>query len=742
MSDAPLSIPVAIVTDPQDKFRCLESALEQAGLRQALELRAQQTGTSPDQLRIFIKPDLAFFFRPATTITDPELVEHLVDWLHAAGYTTVTIGTARNSSSFWLENRDPLILADLAGYRFETAQHNAYEFADLSDDLCDAGLPSTSILHDSSLNASWKNADFRISFAKAKTDEEFVYAGAAQNLLGVPPLEDTELNYYHRLGPEDLASELLEHTPVHFAIIDAFVANHGSAGSRSLLPLALSTIIASPSVTLADWTLANKLGVDPFRSPIVAKLLRERGLPAQYTVAGSLTPFPSVKNVHPMIVDSVTRRNTSLDQQRSAIAWLQQVDRQLFPFKDAVTDRVNNTLAAQFGSLDSDPLAFASFLALNYSLGGLNQLNDSSKVMFAKDKLRWMERPLNIALDGLSASDFEASRTYMEPLEGLVLQLPADPNGMRMQYLDNSILFHFSREVPIPFDDFVARVDISRSIRMMNDYIGGSCVPVLHDDAGRVTHQAERNIYLPQPNYTAFNGGQPIDVSKLEFIQYSNTEQKIWWRTIKSENNSARFDDGTVTFTRTPANETAITVVGRQEFSLPLFWQMMHLDLNPTLKNYLVADAYKTFFTKTLANFTADFEQRAYRVGQPWGTTTDSAATSPASARMATSLSDLTDKARIEIDRLTAKLSLRRTPPTPVFVDAQGFSHFAPPANPTTPPAATNILPTPILPIVSGNAQLQTAATLAVDFVKELAKAIRRDLAPTPAPTPTDRSGH
>ncbi|WP_047495554.1 DUF362 domain-containing protein [Terriglobus sp. TAA 43] len=727
MSDSTQGVVVALVTDPQDKFACFDAAVSQAGLLQALNLRCEQTSASAAKLAIFIKPDLNFYFKPATCITDPALVEHLVDWLHAAGYTNVTIGTAQNSSAFWLENRDPLILADLAGYRFETTQQNAYDFSDLSEDLCDAEFPATSILSGSSLNASWKNADFRISFAKAKTDDEFSFAGTAQNLIGVLPLQDTELQYYHRLRPEDVCNELLQHTPVHFAMVDAYLANHGSAGSRCAMPLAVSTIIASSSVTLADWTLANKFGVDPYASLIVAKLLREQGLPSQYSVSGDLSPFPAVKNVHPMVADAVAKRNGSLEVQRTAIAWLQSVDRLLFPFKDAMTDRINSTLAAQFGSLDADPLSFAAFLSLNYTLGNANQLNDASKVMFAKDKLKWMERPLNISLQDLTAADYEASQEYMEPLEQLVLQFPPDANGMRLHTIDHSILFHVSREIPIPFDDFVAKVDITRSIRMMNDYIGGSCVPVLRDEAGRVTHQAERNIYLPQPNYTAPSGGQPIDVSKLEFARYTENEQKIWWRTIKSENNSARFDDGIVIFKRTPANEVEITIVGRQEFSLPVFWQMMQLDLNPALKNYLVADAYKNFFTKTIANFTAQFEQREYRVGQPW----TAADTQPktASAKLSNSLSELTDSARVAVDRLTSKLSLRTTPTPPIYVDADGFSHFAPPSN--TPDPTTSAIPSWV-----DKAQLQSVTDGAVDFLKDLARAIQRDVAPSRTQNP------
>jgi len=717
MSDAGKQTVVSIVTEPSDKFRCLDEALDSAGLMLAIDQRLQETGTTADQLHVFIKPDLAFFFRPLTTITDPQLVEHLVAWLRNQGIANITVGIAKDSSSFWLESRDPVILADLAGYQFDS-----YDFVNLGEDLSREVFPADSILRDSSLSRAWIEANFRIVFAKCRTDEEFTFAAALQSLIGILPSPDTELQYYQRLRPEDLASELLRLVPPHFAIVDAFVANQGSAGSRQSHPLHASTIIASSSIVLADWAAAGKLGVDPYRSSIVAKAVRERGLPCPSTVTGDITPLPAVKNVHPMVADAVARRNTSLEAQRSAAAWLQSVDRELFSFTDALTDRINRNLAGQFGNLDADPLAFSSFLTMNYSLGGLSQLDQSSKIVFKKDQLHWMERPLNIRIDNLSSADYEASKAYMLPLEERVLQLSPDSNGMRMEYLDNSVLFHFSRHLPIPFDDFVNQVDISKSIRMINDYIGGACVPVSRDDSGRVTHQAERNIYLPQPNYIAFSGGQPIDVSKLEFIEYSTTEHKIYWRTIKSENNSARFDDGTVAFTRTAQNETLASVVGRQEFILPPFWQMMQLDLYPALKDYLVAGAYKTFFANTMANFTADFEHRPYRIGRPWPSPAQDQATPViASEKLSTALNDFASKARTEIDRLTSRFSLRTETPVPVSIDANGFSHFEAPKPGQEQSATTSLW--------ANKAQIQDTVAGAVGFVTDLIQAINRDLA-------------
>ena len=69
--------------------------------------------------------------------------------------------------------------------------------------------------------------------------------------------------------------------------------------------------------------------------------------------------------------------------------------------------------------------------------------------------------------------------------------------------------------------------------------------------AGRPVRQAERNIYLPQPNYLVLYQGKPIDVSKLEVVEYAADRHRLYWKTIGSENGSATYDDGIATFERT-----------------------------------------------------------------------------------------------------------------------------------------------------------------------------------------------
>jgi hypothetical protein len=188
-----------------------------------------------------------------------------------------------------------------------------------------------------------------------------------------------------------------------------------------------------------------------------------------------------------------------------------------------------------------------------------------------------------------------------------------------------------SRDRGADVDQFVARVDVAAGIRLMADYLGGRRVVVRGSedpgrDPGRAepaperTRQAERNLYLPQPNYLAWWGGPPIDVCKLELVERGPDRHRLTWRTVSSPNGSATYDDGSLTFTRAgtgDAGRTRVVVRGRQLFSLPPAWAGVDLAALPEVRNPLLEEAYRRFFTTTFDNLEACFEGRAYRIGRP-----------------------------------------------------------------------------------------------------------------------------
>jgi len=673
--------------------------------------------------RIIIKPDLALYDERSPTGTDPALVEELIDLLHRRGFRQVAVGAGRDESGMWLENRDPLSLAELGGYAFRTAAGRGYDVEDLSEDLVDAGFPPGSVLAGTGIGRAWREAHFRISFAKVKTDDEHGYLLGAESLCDLLPLRDKNYHYRHRLQLPDVALALLTTLPPHFALLDAVCCSHGQLGSRHPHPFQADTIIASDSLLLADWAAARKMGLDPDASPVNAAALAAIGLPARYRVAGSLALWDGWINVSPVIVVSTRARNRSLAASRAFKPWLTTTNPELFPFRDPVDKRLNEAFAGLRRHIQS-PTVQWSLAALNGAVAQSHRAAEAARTIVAKDRLTRVALPLGLDLDRLPPRDFEAVADYIGPLARRLRAVPLGREEFRKVKLEDSILFEFTREIPVAFQEFAARVDITQAISFMNDYLGGARVTVARDRAGRIVHQAERNVYLPQPNYLVLSGGEPIDVTKLELIRYRPREQRIFWRTLKSENGSATFDDGSVEF-REAGTGTRVTVLGRQHFTLPWFWRVIQIELWPGLYDALVDHAYRSFFSQTLANFEAAYEGRDFRIGLPVdaqaGEDEDHdrlpAARLGALARRA---GEAAQRFQLDVPAVIAGLAKGPTGP-PASLDDDGFRHGR-----AGDLAALEGRSRPAAAALQGF--LRAAGRLGSQLAREMGDALRRDL--------------
>ena len=660
-------------TDGNDKFKLFSETLRLAGFWKKIESERKIDKTAKKLFRIVIKPNLEIFDTDAPTGTDPEIVEHLVFLLHKKGYMNVVVADGLGSADLWLENRDVPILADLVGYHYKTEDGKPYDIINLSEDLIKVNFPKEGTLRGTELAKSWINAQFRINIAKNKTDDEGVFSLCLQNLIGVLPLRDKEYHYYHRLKPGDVCVDLLKQTPVHFSIVDAFVSNHGSDGTHASNPLLTKTYIASDDLLLADWVAALKMGADPYASSLSATALRTIGLPSKYKIKGNLAPYEGWINTHPALSDSVRKRNQSFIANRKASNWFQSVNRELFPFKNEIDDKINLFISKYLSNTDNHFNKLLVKVLCNFLFANFYNIVESWRILFDKDKLRQKQTALGFDLKKYSVSDYESLVDYMQPLAQIAGQTPPDVNGLRWRYIDNSVLFEFSRHIPVKYDKFISRVKISNAVNMMNDYIGGACVPVLIDKQGRITHQAERNIYLPQPNWMAAFGATVIDVCKIELIHYKNDYHRIFWRTVSSLNNSASFDDGIVTFARDGNNGTKITIVARQKFKLPLVWEIINLDKIPEIKDFLVSNSYITFFSRTIANFEAAYEERSTITGLPWQADYGEVG-AVVNNTPQINIVEIFEKSGSLLESL---LNNKKDDQRDAFVDEDGFSHFA-----------------------------------------------------------------
>jgi len=666
---------VTVCTDTQTEAESLLAAtLEQSGFWNYLDEKRKKINVPPENFCVLIKPDLEFYEVPSATGTDPALVEHLVSLLAKKGYTNVIIADGDDAAGLWLENRDIYALAELVGYKYKTRDGVDYQVLSLSENLENAGFDNASLLKDAQLSAHWLHSHFRIVFCKNKTDEEFYYSLGLKSLINILPQKAKHYHYYFRFRPEEIASALLERNEVDFCIIDAWQSNNGKQGSRHSNPLLTNTFIAGNNILLTDWAASLKMGIDPYSSAINSYALKKYGLPKKYSIKGQLDAYNGWISVPLVLSESTRTRNKNPVIRQLADAWLQSVDTDIFPFKNVADAQVNKFIAPVVKDIDNHPLAYSALVSLNYLLAGMQRFLEGWQTLYNKEKIYRQQTELGFSIEDYESADFEDVENYIRPLMQIVQHTAPDKNGLKWRYIDESVLFEFTRTLPYDYDLFVKKVDIAASVQNMFDNIGGARVAVKTHENGKVLYQAERDIYLPQPNWMVLFGGQPIDASKIEVLRYTETNQSIFWRTVKSLNNSAEFDDGMVSFSSLQKGITEIKIVARQKFALPLFWKVFNIDYVPKVKDALVSSSYIQFFSKTIANFEAVYEGRNPGTGRlpdpSWGE--NDIHNHPLQADQIKNILAL-------FTGLAEKwLGKKSTPDNQLlFIDEKGYSHFA-----------------------------------------------------------------
>ncbi len=600
------------------------------------------------------------------------VVEELIDLLLEGGCDDVVIAGALSSGDRDRGHRSVQALAHTAGLTGRSRRGRPYDVVDLGASTVSAAVPDTSVLAGQRVSSAWAEADVRVVLARSVTSLADVYEGCLATLLGAAP-------EVPGADPADVVTDLLELLPPALAVVDATVTSHGADGRHLLRELTTDSMVVATDALQADSTLAALLGQDRAGSRLVERALRALGEP-QGRIAGDRTAFVGLVRPHPLLVNAFRRAGTQRSVERVLSAAIGGPDTSASS-DDPVLAGIRGVLTPIVAAAD-EPAGHVALLGLLAAVAGLVDQSYGWSVAVAKDRVSQVEVPLGFDPASFSGDEYDALPTFFVPFERLLAGLPiASASGsgsdsgsepMRWRMLDGAVVFETSRVLAADFGEFVARVDVAAGISLMADYLGGRRVPVSVDDEGRVVRQAERNLYLPQPNYLAIWGGEPIDVCKIELVQRGADEHCLLWRTVDSLNGSATWDDGSLTFTDLGRGGTRVTVRGRQLFTLPPAWSGVDLDLLPELKAPLVEDAYRRFFTATFDNLEACFEGRPFRIGRPAPTGDEPLATESLHQMMRIAQSWLDDRS---VERTGLLGGLVREEPDEV--DLHGFSHFS-----------------------------------------------------------------
>ena len=283
----------------EDKLALLDQALDQAGLEAALQKRLAATGRTRTTLTIAIKPNFMFLYseRDRSTFTDPALVEHLVDWLRARSYTNLAIVEAQSAYGNYFEQRDVRHVAEVAGFE----PRDRYRIVDLTQEMVPHHFDGP--LGDHHVGPTWRDADFRISFAKNKTHTWAWYTLCIKNIYGALAMADKLREYHDKREIYYPTIDMLVAFPVHFGIIDAFVSADGPFGIfADKTPVATRTIMAGENILAVDWVGASKMGLDPMQSRYMQLAVQAFGRP-HVDLVGDGSVYPDWRNVPKPLIE-------------------------------------------------------------------------------------------------------------------------------------------------------------------------------------------------------------------------------------------------------------------------------------------------------------------------------------------------------------------------------------------------------------------------------------------------------
>lgn len=280
----------------ENKFRALDEVLSQTGFFDKLAQAQQVAQKSKEEFAIIIKPNFMFMYslNDPSTYTDPELVEYLVDRIYERGYRNIACAEARSTYGIYFTNREVKTVARYIGLREKN-----YRLIDLSEDLVEFSFSGKLGQH--YVNREWKQADFRISFAKNKTHAYAFYTLAIKNIYGALPLENKFFAYHHQRDIFETTIDFIQAFPVHFALIDAYLSADGPFGIfADKHPNQTQTIIGSEDLVATDWIGAAKMGLDPLVSDYMRKAVEAFGKP-HIQLIGDRSIYPNWVNVSDLI---------------------------------------------------------------------------------------------------------------------------------------------------------------------------------------------------------------------------------------------------------------------------------------------------------------------------------------------------------------------------------------------------------------------------------------------------------
>lgn len=304
-----------------EKFKSFNKLLKMTDFDKTLLEIYQNSKRKKHEFKIAIKPNMMVFVNKKdheAVVTDKALVEYLIDHIRAMGFRNISVCEAQNDVGTMLKNHNVKFIAEKIGYKPE----GRYRVVDLtleSESYKYQYVDSTGKIRKwkDVVGKTWKEADFRITFAKCKTHEHDWMTLGVKNVYGCFPYPNKVCRYHIKYEIFDVTAYAMRNFPVHFSFIDAWVGSDGFQGYKIPNPQNLKMLFGGKDVVAVDMEVFKRAGLNKQKSRMLQQTVKQihNGRFPDYTVKG---------DTHTMFRDLTDWQNVS-DQIVAGIDILEEV---------------------------------------------------------------------------------------------------------------------------------------------------------------------------------------------------------------------------------------------------------------------------------------------------------------------------------------------------------------------------------------------------------------------------------
>ena len=288
------------VTRGTDKFESFNELLNITKFDEAIENSFKALNKDKSNFKVVIKTNMMVFIRQEghnATVTDKEFVEYLIDHLISLGFTNISVCEAQHDVGRLLNNHNVQFISKQIGYN----PNGRYKIVDLT-------LEAKKYKYiyknkqgkirewEDTVGETWRDADYRISFAKCKTHEHDWMTLSVKNIYGCFPDAKKVKKYHMQKEVWIVTSRSIRNFPVHFAFVDGWISSDGFQGYKIPHPQDTKFLFGGENPIAVDMEIFNRAGLDYKQS----KILRESvfqlydGIYPTYKMTGDATRFKEI----------------------------------------------------------------------------------------------------------------------------------------------------------------------------------------------------------------------------------------------------------------------------------------------------------------------------------------------------------------------------------------------------------------------------------------------------------------